>query len=335
LSRAKIALEERRGELRDLMTGKTLGESRSSKSIERVEMIDLADIDEDTEFKNTRLVYGEEELGELQESMRIEGLKIPIMVIPSRTGKGWYLRSGFRRVKAAQNLGWKQIPAQIRLEAKLEDGYWTNIIENTARAKLSTYEIAYAAHLMREKFRVSASDFARKAGLSAQYVTKLLACMDNLPREVLARWGTGSRLPVDCLFKWSLMAPEEAISQMNRFLGIAFTHPEKNFSKIEIRRRDPGARIRMSTSKGLLRMSRLRDAITMNQKMDPRTRDLCLQIVDYCTGIRIDVVGIYDASTRSTLSAKRRKNNADLPAPDPLKMAAMTLMNPIETDAKT
>ena len=99
---------------------------------------------DDPRFTNLRLDPTDEEMTALAESMRVEGLKVPIEVIPS--GEAFCVRCGFRRTKAARLLRWTTIPAIIlAADTPVVDEYWTNIIENSARSRLTSYEIAHAA----------------------------------------------------------------------------------------------------------------------------------------------------------------------------------------------
>src|SRR5437762_11075526 len=61
-----------------------------------------------------RSEFNAEELAELQESLNASGLLQPITV-RRRMGKdGFEIIAGERRLRAAKNLGWKEIPAIIK-----------------------------------------------------------------------------------------------------------------------------------------------------------------------------------------------------------------------------
>ena len=97
--------------------------------------------------------------------------------------------------------------------------YWANILENTNREKLSAYEIAHAAKMMRDRFKVTGHAFAQKTGHSPDYVNKLLACIDRLPVEVLNSWRRGDRVPFEIYYKLSCMTPLEAIKNLRLWMG--------------------------------------------------------------------------------------------------------------------
>jgi len=137
------------------------GEAKTGKISLWSHPLPLEQIVADTEFKNIRLEPEEGEIEKLAESMTSQGIKIPVTVgeAPNST---FILRSGFRRVKAARRLGWTYIPAIILpLNTPKVSEYWSNIIENTARRPLYTYELAAAAHRMKDEFQISAKEFAK------------------------------------------------------------------------------------------------------------------------------------------------------------------------------
>jgi hypothetical protein len=94
---------------------------------------------------------------------------------------------------------------------------WANIIENTARINLGTYEIANAARIMRDDYGVGASDFAARAGYKESYIWKLLRCIDKLPAEIIEQWQAKSPIPVDLLAEWTALSPLDAIEQFHIF----------------------------------------------------------------------------------------------------------------------
>jgi hypothetical protein len=53
-------------------------------------------------------------------------------------------------------------------------------------------------------------------------------------------------------------------------------------------------------------MMRVRVAVELARDLDPRTRDLCLKLVDFCSGAREDVPAIYNPRDRQPRLAGRR-----------------------------
>lgn len=295
------------------------GEKKSKAIVGRVKMIPLEEIVADNDFKNEiRLDPTPEEAHTLKESMRYEGLKVPVVVMEAAVGDKYHLRWGFRRTRAARELGWDGIPAIVLPpDTTLPTQYWANILENLARSKMHTYELARAAQLMRDKFRIDYREFAKRSGYEPKYIDNLLRAIDRLPPELVQKWRERRPIPVDYYFQWSAMQPEEAIRAFQIYVGL---HPRaqltnspplpatgesslppegENTENTEGPKKKRGDYpFLASTRAGLKRMDRLRFAIAAHPKMDDEVRKLCITIVDCCMGIRNDVPGIYDASKR-------------------------------------
>ena len=224
---ARNRLAKRKAELQqdlDVRQHGPQGEKKSAAITQKIMLLPLDQIVAESEFGNIRLDATSEEMSQLIESMRYEGLKVPITVIPASGNDNlYYIRSGFRRVEAALDLKWQVIPAIILPKnTPEEDEYWINIIENSARQALHTYEIAEAAKTMRDKFGISAKNFALKAGYSESYIYNLLKAIDKLPDLILERWKKKDKIPVEFYIAWSSMLPQEAINSFNINAGL---HP--------------------------------------------------------------------------------------------------------------
>lgn len=286
------------------------GETLSEVITKRVELVPLDLVQIDQNFPNIRLEATEPELAELAESMKYEGLKQPITLVASPAPSKWFfLRAGFRRATAARRLGWKQIPAIILPhDTPLVEEYWTNIIENSARQRLSTYEIAVSAKTMRDQFGVRARDFARRAGYSDSYVENLLRCIDRLPPEIVKEWKNRAPIPLDLYIKWSCFRPEEAVKMMFAYCG---RHPQITRGwqpPAEVKERYLPAK--MASAKGLARMTKLRFAIEVARQIrDESTRKICLDIVDFCTGARDDVPSVYDPDKKQRRYKSRKETS--------------------------
>lgn len=317
LQTARARIDKRRAEL-DLKRAEKsgpVGEWLSGLSVRRADMIPLDLIVDDPDFINCRLAAPADRLAALAESMQREGQKTPITLIPSSDGQHYHVRAGFRRTAAARQLDWQRIAAIILpADTPPAEEYWTNVVENVTRDQLSTYEVARAAQLMRDKFRVSARDFASKAGLGEVYVKKLLRCVDRLPEIVLAAWKERAPIPVDMYYSWSALDHDEAEralhSYKSRYSRVAgnWTPPEKSSGRRNI--------IRMATSAGLRRMQKLRFAVETAPSMSERERKICVAIVDFCTGAR-DVVSeiSYDPKRRLRTYQSRRREDRERTSP--------------------
>lgn len=104
-----------------------------------VQMIPIAEIDRGY-LRRDRMGLDPEELEELIASIRVNGLRSPIEVVPLDDGYG--LISGFRRLEACSRLGegFEQIPAFVRTGQEGADAYVSMIEENELRSDLTPYE---------------------------------------------------------------------------------------------------------------------------------------------------------------------------------------------------
>lgn len=293
-ARAKAALNKRATQHRienlTRLTGPQ-GENISANFIE-TQLIELEKIVEDPTFKNFRLTVDPVSLDELKTSINLEGLKVPIVVVEAPKPGYYHVRAGFRRTLAARHLGWTTIPAIILpLDTPEIQEYWINIIENTAREKLSTYELAQAARMMRDRFNVKPEEFARKSGHTLGYIDKLLGCIDRLPPEVLISWQRGDRVPLDILVKLSAMNPIEAIKNLRLWFGQHRITADEALARL---RKPPTARPeKLWTVSGLERTQKLMLAIKISN-LDPKTKRLCMDVVEFCQGGRKRIDGIVD-----------------------------------------
>ncbi|WP_293574969.1 ParB N-terminal domain-containing protein [Phaeobacter sp.] len=107
-----------------------------------VRLVSLNTIDRDY-LRRDRTQLSESDMEELQNSIRVNGLRSPIELVENEGSFG--LVSGFRRLEAFARLnriepGFESIPAFIRRGAQSADAYVSMVEENELRANLSPYE---------------------------------------------------------------------------------------------------------------------------------------------------------------------------------------------------
>lgn len=128
-----------------------------------------------------RRVFNEAELGELESSLRTSGLLQPITVRP-KSGGGWELVAGERRLRAATRLGWTEIPALIR---DFDDRAMLTLalVENLQRADLNALEEAEGYQRLLDEFELTQQQVADAVGKDRSTVTNLLRVL-TLPAAV-------------------------------------------------------------------------------------------------------------------------------------------------------
>ena len=270
-------------------------------------LIPVNKIVDDPDFFNSRLVIDPVGLTNLQDSIDLEGLKVPIVVVKSAAPGYYHVRAGFRRSMAVRNLGWHDIPAIVLpADTPRSEEYWINITENTSREKLTTYELAMAAKTMRDQFGVSASEFARKTSHSPAYINELLGCLDRLPSEVYQSWKNNERIPFSIYVKLSLMTPLEAVKNLRLWRGQHriddyATLASRALEKRRERKRDSE---KVLTVRGIERTQRLMIALR-SSKLSPEAKKVALEVVEYIQGCRKRIDGIIHDGWRSQQSNTR------------------------------
>jgi ParB/RepB/Spo0J family partition protein len=323
VARAKLVLAKKQAELEFRKFQEEEGpqaEYQTTTFYGQSELILVAKIADDPRFHNFRTSVDLAKLSDLQTSIDLEGLRSPIVVIESMPAGRYYPRAGFRRLQAIRNLGWEKIPAIVLpADTPESEEYWTNILENSAREKLSTYEIACAAKLMRDKFGVAGTTFAKKSGHSPDFVSKLLLCADRLPAEVLHSWQRGDRVPFSIYHKLACMSPIEAIKNLRLWMGQHRIDTETSRAEDALRRLQTKRTVpdKLLTVRGIERTQRLLVAIKIS-RLPPETKRLCTEIVEYCQGGRKRVDKIVDDHKRVPVPDFSPPENDDLDPDLPL-----------------
>ena len=127
-----------------------------------------------------RTVWDQEELMDLAESIRSNGVIQPIIVRPT-TG-GYELIAGERRLRAAKLASLKSIPALVR-EASDEQLLELALIENIHRTDLNPIERAKAYQRYLQTFSLTQAEAAQRLGEDRSVITNYLRLLD-LPDEI-------------------------------------------------------------------------------------------------------------------------------------------------------
>jgi ParB family chromosome partitioning protein len=129
-----------------------------------------------------RRQFGAEELAELEASLGSSGLLQPITVRPAQGGRGYELIAGERRLRAATNLGWTEIPAAIK-EVDDRTLLTLALVENLQRADLNPIEEAEGYKRLIEEFALTQQQVADAVGKERTTVNNLLRLL-TLPASV-------------------------------------------------------------------------------------------------------------------------------------------------------
>jgi ParB family chromosome partitioning protein len=127
-----------------------------------------------------RRSFREAELAELMDSIREKGVIEPVIV--RRSGSGYELIAGERRLRACQKLGQEKIPAIIR-QAGDQEALEIALIENIQRENLNPIEESRGYERLAREFSLTQEALARKVGKERSTVANSLRLL-ALPEEI-------------------------------------------------------------------------------------------------------------------------------------------------------
>jgi ParB family transcriptional regulator, chromosome partitioning protein len=133
-----------------------------------------------------RREFTSEQLSELENSIRENGLLQPLVVRPAQAatpaGAEWELVAGERRWRAVRRLGWTEVPVLVR---EMDDRTMLvlAIVENVQRAELSPLEEADGYRRLIEEFGYTQKEVAESVGRERSTVANLLRLL-QLPVSV-------------------------------------------------------------------------------------------------------------------------------------------------------
>jgi ParB family chromosome partitioning protein len=138
--------------------------------------------------RQPRMAFRSEELEELADSIREQGVLQPVVVRPRAAG-GYELLVGERRLRASKLAGASKVPAIIR-HVDDKQALEQAIVENVQRADLDALEEGLAYRNLIDLFELTQEETARRVGKSRVHVTNTLRLLD-LPDEVKSLIGDG------------------------------------------------------------------------------------------------------------------------------------------------
>jgi ParB family chromosome partitioning protein len=128
-----------------------------------------------------RKTFNPDELAELEASIAASGLLQPVTV--RRAGDAYELIAGERRLRAATNLGWSEIPALVK---DLDDrsSLVLALVENLQRSDLNPIDEARGYQRLVEEFEFTHQQIADSTGKDRATISNLLRLL-GLPDAVI------------------------------------------------------------------------------------------------------------------------------------------------------
>lgn len=130
-----------------------------------------------------RMIFNDQALLELSQSIKVNGLIQPIIVKKTLTTGIFQLVAGERRTKAAKLAGLELIPAVI-IEVTDEQLMEFALIENIQRVDLNVFEEAQAYQTLISKMKLTQEQLAQKINKSRSHIANTLRIL-QLPVEIL------------------------------------------------------------------------------------------------------------------------------------------------------
>jgi ParB family chromosome partitioning protein len=130
-----------------------------------------------------RQVFSEEELAELVESIRENGLLQPLLVRPDpSSGDRYQLVAGERRFRSVQRLAWTDVPVVIR-EVSDEALLVLALVENLQREQLNALEEAEGYQGLIDRFGLTQEEVAQAVGKERSTVANTIRLL-KLPPSI-------------------------------------------------------------------------------------------------------------------------------------------------------
>lgn len=143
-------------------------------------MVSISDIEPNRE--QPRVMFDEEKLNELAESIREHGVLTPLLVSP--IGKGRYrIIAGERRWRASRIAGIKKLPIIVK-DVSAQEIMEISLIENLQREDLNIIEEAKGYKRLSDEFGMTQEQMAKRVGKSRPVVANALRLL-TLPADVI------------------------------------------------------------------------------------------------------------------------------------------------------
>jgi ParB family chromosome partitioning protein len=130
-----------------------------------------------------RLDFEPEALKELKESIMQKGVVQPITVRRKPDGNGFELISGERRLRAATDAGFTEIPAYVLDVKTNRDMIELALIENIQRKNLNPIEVALGYQRLADECGLTQEEIAQRVNKDRTTVTNFIRLL-KLPREI-------------------------------------------------------------------------------------------------------------------------------------------------------
>jgi ParB family chromosome partitioning protein len=123
--------------------------------------------------------FGEAELTELADSLKVHGVITPLIVRPRREG-GYYLIAGERRWRAAQRAGLHEVPVVVQ-EVDPQAAFERALVENLQRSDLGPLEEAAAFQRLVDEFALTHDQISERIGKDRSTISNAIRLLKLPP----------------------------------------------------------------------------------------------------------------------------------------------------------
>ena len=181
-----------------------------------------------------RLHFAEKPLQELAASIKEHGILQPLVVV--KTGTGYELIAGERRLRASKIAGLTKVPVIIREASELER-LELALIENIQRQDLNPIEEAESYQKLNDEFGLTHDEIAKRLGKSRPSVSNTLRLL-SLPEEIKMALADGSITEghAKVLLEIKDEAKRSALFQQVLSQKLTISDTSKEVKKVEVNR---------------------------------------------------------------------------------------------------
>lgn len=167
-----------------------------------------------------RNIFEEQGLEELASSIKEHGIIQPL-IVSKISEHNYQLIAGERRLRAAQKIGLKMVPAVIRQVDELKK-IELSLIENIQRKDLGALEKAKAYQRLMDEFNLTQEEVAKKLGKARTTIANSLRLL-NLPISVQRVLEEERISEAHAKILLSLESSEAQEAMLRRILGVGLT----------------------------------------------------------------------------------------------------------------
>jgi ParB family chromosome partitioning protein len=163
------------------VTPNVIKDDKSRPNIRNISFIPVASISVPA-FLPTREIVDSGRHSEIRDSIKKHGLEYPIKIRPGSEARTYELIDGFLRLQSVKELGWKEIPAEIKTTSD-QELVIQSIITNKDRVEEDPITMAKKLDILVNAFGYTQEKLAQELGVSRPWISNTIRFL-KLPKEI-------------------------------------------------------------------------------------------------------------------------------------------------------